>query len=36
MFLVAWRLTAAAVLRRGASELEILPQNLEAKSRGKS
>ena len=29
MFLVAWRLTAAAVLRRGASELEVSTQSLE-------
>jgi hypothetical protein len=36
MFLVAWRLTAAAVLRRGESELEVTAQSPEAKSRGKS
>ncbi len=36
MFLVAWRLTAAAVLRRGEGEFEASTQNLEAKSRGKS
>ena len=36
MFLVAWRLTAAAALRRGEDELEVSTHNLEAKSRGKS
>ena len=36
MFLVAWRLTAAAVLRRGESELEVAAQSPEAKSRGSS
>jgi heme exporter protein C len=36
MFLVAWRLTAAAVLGRGESELEASAQSLEAKGRGES
>jgi heme exporter protein C len=35
MFLVAWRLTVAAVLRRGASDLEVSTESMNAKGRDK-
>ena len=36
MFLVAWRLTVAAVLLRGASEPEVWTESMNAKGQGKS
>jgi hypothetical protein len=36
MFLVAWRLTAATVLRRGENDLKVSAQSLGVKGRGKS